>query len=102
MGPKKLSVALAALVPALTSTKVICQPSPPEATKGKKPPAVPTLASGGTVVRVVTVPWAVSCGVSRTPSTLIWPPAGVSNSTVPRLPIVTGNPFMESGKEKEI
>ena len=33
---------------------------------------------------VVSVP----AGVSRRPRALIWPPAGVSNSTVPRLPAV--------------
>ena len=48
------------------------------------PPPVPTLASAGMVVSVL------GRGVKRMPSTLIWPPAGVSNSMVPRLLAVTG------------
>ena len=45
------------------------------------PPLVPTAARTGTVV---------SAGpLTRSPSTLIWPPAGVKNSTVPRMPAVT-------------
>ena len=54
--------------------------------RGKEPPPVPTLASAGMVVSVFEVPR----GVVRMPSTLIWPPAGVSNSMVPRLPAVAG------------
>src|ERR1700722_5176739 len=42
---KKLSVIGAALVPVLTRTKVVCQPSPPDATCAMLPPPVPTLAS---------------------------------------------------------
>ncbi len=63
---------------------------------------MPTFASAGTVVSVVTVPAAVTCGVLRMPSTLIAPPAGVSNSTVPRLPAVTGNPCAGSGKVNDV
>ena len=50
---KKLSVAGAALVPTLTSTNVVCQPSPPEASCAMLPPLVPTLASAGMVVRAL-------------------------------------------------
>ena len=48
------------------------------------PPPVPTLASAGIVVS------ALFGGVKRIPRTLIRPPLGVSNSTVPRLFAVTG------------
>jgi hypothetical protein len=41
------------------------------------------LALGGTVLKA-------PVGLKRSPSTVIWPPTGVSNSTVPRLPAVTG------------
>ena len=60
------------------------------------PPLVPTLASAGIVVR------ALLGGVKRIPSTLIWPPAGVSNSMVPRLFAVIGNPLIGSDSTKEV
>ena len=41
-------------------------------------------------------------GVKRSPSTLIRPPAGVSNSMVPRLFAVTGNPKAGSDKTNEV
>src|SRR6185437_16000094 len=47
---KKLSVIGAALVPVLTRTKVVCQPSPPTARCAMLPPPVPTLANAGIVV----------------------------------------------------
>ena len=50
------------------------------------PPPVPTFASAGIVVS------ALFGRREAKPSTLIWPPAGVSNSMVPRLFAVTGNP----------
>src|ERR1051326_2173974 len=88
---KKLSVACAALAPVLTSTKVVCQPSPPEARCAMLPPLVPTLAKAGIVVS------ALLGGVKRKPRTLIRPPDGVSNSMVPRLFAVKGNP--ETGSD---
>jgi len=51
-----------------------------------EPPPVPTFAKAGMVVSVVVFP----SGVVRMPSTLICPPAGVSNSMVPRFPAVPG------------
>ena len=44
--------------------------------------AAPTQSYFGNTGIVVTAP----VDVARRPSTLIWPPAGLSNSTVPRLP----------------
>jgi len=85
----------AALVPVLTSTKVVCQPSP-EARCAILPPPVPMLAKAGIVVS------ALFGGVKRRPSTLIRPPAGVSNSIVPRLFAVTGNPRTGSDNTKEV
>ncbi len=90
------SVICAALVPVLTSTKVVCQPSPPAATCAMLPPPVPTLANAGIVVS------ALLGGEKRSPSTLIWPPAGVSNSMVPRLLAVSGNPFVGSDSTKDV
>ncbi len=83
-------------VPVLTSTNVVCQPSPPEARCAMLPPPVPTFASAGMVVS------ALLGGVKRSPRTLIWPPAGVSNSMVPRLFAVIGNPRTESDKTKDV
>ena len=61
-----------------------------------EPPLVPTLASAGMVVS------ALFGGVKRRPSTLIRPPAGVSNSMVPRMFAVTGNPSTGSASTNDV
>ena len=73
------------------------------------PPPVPTLANAGIVVS------ALLGGVKRSPRTLMRPPAGVSNSIVPRWFAVTGNcvdrprigsvdrpPIVDSGPERDL
>src|ERR1035438_3561715 len=80
---KKFSVAWTGAVPVFTSVKAVVQP-PAKASCAIDPEeADPALvaASAGIVLKA-------PAGLNSIPSTLIWPPAGVSNSTVPRLPEV--------------
>ncbi len=64
-----------------TSVKLLVKP-PLNNACAMEPPSVPTFARTGNVV---------SAGpFARSPNTLIRPPVGVWNSTVPRWPAVTG------------
>ena len=83
MSAKKLRLTAAPLVPVFTRTNVVVQPFP-DAMWAMEPALTPVPVKTGIVVSAL-------AAVKRMPKRLIRPPAGVSNSAVPRIFAVAGN-----------